>query len=50
MTLWQIFDAIQQSDNFGVDFENLIDVALAIRGKIQSTPYFEGAKNKKEFF
>lgn len=37
-----------QSDNFGIDFKNLIGVALAIWGKIELAPYFKGAK--KNFF
>ena len=47
---WQKFDAIQQCDNFGVDFKSLISVVLAIWEKIESVPYFEGNKKKKKFF
>ena len=39
MTLWQKFDEILQSGNFGVNFKTLISVALAIWGKIEATPH-----------
>ena len=50
VTSWQKFDAIQQGDNFGVDFRSLISVVLAIWEKIEPVPYFKGNKKKKKFF
>ena len=35
---------ISKSDNFGIDFKYLIDVALAILGKIKPARYFEVTK------